>query len=311
MEIIADELKNSTDIAKSSEEVAASAEELSSSVEEINRSSTEIMTAIGQISRGAEQASTAVEQAVAGINQIESSSQLANEESAKAIEVGQEMTNLLTENKALISDMVNGINAALETGRANLVEINEVEAMARQIDKVGEAIGTVSIKIAMLAVNGAVEAARAGEYGKGFAVVSSDIQSLADDAAENVDLIKDLVKAIQDQAQRVRIDLGEVSAANEAEVVKAAKSTEDLLLIENGAQEIMNGNREIQAGAAEVATAVSQAKRGMEQIAAANEQATNNAQEASAASRQQAQGAEELASAIEEIASIADELQVG
>lgn len=42
----------------------------------------------------------------------------------------------------------------------------------------------------MLAVNGAVEAARAGEYGKGFAVVSTDIQNLANDAAENAEQIK-------------------------------------------------------------------------------------------------------------------------
>ena len=311
LEILADELKNSTDIAKSSEEVAASAEELSASVEEINRSSTEIMTAIGQISRGAEQASTAVEQAVAGINQIESSTNVANEESARGLELCEAVSALLSENKTLVGEMVSGINTALEAGKANLVEINEVEAMARQIDKVGEAIGTVSVKIAMLAVNGAVEAARAGEYGKGFAVVSGDIQSLADDAAENVDQIKDLVKAIQDQAQKVRMDLAEVASASEAEVEKATQSSADLDVIEAGAREVLDGNREIQAGAVEVAAAVVQAKRGMEQIAAANEQAANNATEASSASRQQAQGAEELASAIEEIASIADELQVG
>ena len=52
----------------------------------------------------------------------------------------------------------------------------------------------------MLAVNGSVEAARAGEFGKGFAVVSTDIRNLARDCAENADRIKDTVKAIQDRS---------------------------------------------------------------------------------------------------------------
>ena len=309
LEILSDELKTSTDIAKSSEEVAASAEELSAAVEEINRSATEIMTAIGQVSRGAEQASAAVEQAISGITQIENGANLAEERTSRGLELGARMTELLTANRTQVAEMVSGINEGLESGRVNVADINEVEQMARKIDKVGEAIGTVSIKIAMLAVNGAVEAARAGEYGKGFAVVSGDIQSLADDAAENVDQIKDLVKAIQDQAARVRADLSEVAESSANEVRKAEKCSTDLTTIEADTQVVMAGNEEISQAAQEIVTATLQAKKGMEQIAAANEQAANNSIEASSASRQQAQSADELASAIEEIASVADELQ--
>ena len=72
----------------------------------------------------------------------------------------------------------------------------------------------------MLAVNGSVEAARAGEFGKGFAVVSTDIRNLARDSAENADRIKDTVKAIQDQIVGVRSDLTEIADAAAAEVEK-------------------------------------------------------------------------------------------
>ena len=62
----------------------------------------------------------------------------------------------------------------------------------------------VSIQTNMLAVNGSVEAARAGEFGKGFAVVSKDIRTLAQDSGENAGRIKDTVRTIQDQIGAVR-----------------------------------------------------------------------------------------------------------
>ena len=82
------------------------------------------------------------------------------------------------------------------------------------------------------AVNGAVEAARAGEYGKGFAVVSSDIQNLATEAAENAESIKDLVKAIQDQIGVVRIDMLQIADASAADVDRARMSTAALTEVE-------------------------------------------------------------------------------
>jgi len=309
LEGIADDLKNSTDIAKSAEEVAAAAEELSATVEEINRSAAEIGTAIEQISQGSEQAAAAVEEAAAGITQVEKGVELAEERASKALDLGEKIAELLTENKESVDEMIVGINTALETGRENLCSIAEMEQLVRAIDKIIDTIATVAIKTSMLAVNGAVEAARASEYGKGFAVVSGDIQNLADEASDNVEQIKDLVKAIQEQAARVRADLSEVADNALQEVEKAKQTTAELVTIETDMLEVLEGNRAIQQASAEIATAVTQAKKGMEQIAAAAEQASSNAQEASTAAQQQAQGAEELAVAIEEIASIADELQ--
>ena len=309
LEGVADELKNSTDIAKSAEEVAAAAEELSATVEEINRSAAEISTAIDQISRGAEQAAAAVEQAVAGIAQLEKGVDVAKDQTAMALEVSKRVNDLLGENKENIDGMIAGMNQALECGLGNLESIEEMGQLVRKIDKIIETISTVAIKTSMLAVNGAVEAARAGEYGKGFAVVSGDIQNLADEASENVDQIKDLVKNIQDLAFRARTDLDEVASDTRHEVEKARHLLDDLVAIETMVVEIVEGNQEIQQSATEISTAVEQSKKGMEQIAAAAEEASSNSQEAAVAARQQAQGTEELAVAIEEIASIADELQ--
>ena len=309
LEIVTEELKNSTDISKSAEEVAASAEELSASLEEINRSATEIATALNQVNNGAQQAASAVAHAVTNIEKLKDGVEQASSQSDQALTRGGEITDLLQKNRKLIEEMVNGINSALETSKRNVESINQMEVMTRQIDKVIDTITTVSVKTSMLAVNGAVEAARAGEYGKGFAVVSADIQSLADEAAENVEQIKDLIKGIQDQTVNVKIDLSNVAESAYREVLKAQQTTKDIADIAADMAEVLGYNRDMQNTSEEIAAAVAQAQKGLEQIAAANEQASSNCQQALSASEQQSKGMEDLARSIEEIASVADEMQ--
>jgi methyl-accepting chemotaxis protein len=161
----------------------------------------------------------------------------------------------------------------------------------------------------MLAVNGSVESARAGEFGKGFAVVSTDIRNLARDSADNADRIKDLVKAVQDRIVEVRGDLDETSRQALAEVEAAKATTARLLDIERDMREVRTGNSDVRASAQEIAAALGQVKTALDQIAAAANQSDQLAVQASGAAREQAQGAEQLAVAVEEIAALADELQ--
>ena len=309
LEELAEALTSSADIGKSAEEVAACAEELSASLEEVNRAAQEIKKAIETISAGSDQQAAAVEQAVSGVNQIENGVGVAEARAAKALEQVMAMVEQLADNKEAVDSMIQGIEDATEAGRKNLESMATLEQLSRQIDKIVDAIASVAIQTGMLAVTGAVEAARAGEYGKGFAVVSTDIKNLANDAAENAEQIKDLVKAIQDQIQTVRAVLGDLADATVQELDKARGTTRNLVSIETEMGWVAGGNRTIRNAAAEIVTAVGQAKKGLNQIAAAAEQASSSTAEAGAAAKQQSDGAVELARAIEELASTADELQ--
>jgi len=308
---LADELKNSTDISKSSEEVASAAEELSSAVEEINRAAAQIQTALDQIQRGSQQQGSATQQSSAAIAQIEKGAQISSTRARAAVEKSTQISELLALNKKAVEELINGVQASVESGRQSREQMGALEQVSRRIDKIVDAITTVSIQTNMLAVNGSVEAARAGEFGKGFAVVSTDIRNLARDSAENADRIKDTVKAIQDQIGTVRRDLEEIAAAAALEVEKNKATTADL---ETGVREmavVLAGNREILEDNEQIVSVVKEVQTGVEQIAAAAQQSSRASTEAAAAAKQQAKGAEELAAAIEEIASLADELQAG
>jgi methyl-accepting chemotaxis protein len=308
---LADELKNSTDISKSAEEVASAAEELSSAVEEINRAATQIMIALDQIGKGAAQQSAATQQSSAAIAQIEKGAQLAQARSQTALGKGQAITEMLTLNRIAVDELITGMEKSVESGRQSRDQISALEQISRRIDKIVDAITTVSIQTSMLAVNGSVEAARAGEFGKGFAVVSTDIRNLARDSAENADRIKDTVKAIQDQIVVVRGDLTEIADDAALEVEKNKQISRNLLGVAAEMTAVLAGSRDVSEASDKIVVVVQEVQTGVEQIAAAAQQASRSAGEATIAAREQSKGTEELAAAVEEIASLADELQAG
>ncbi len=306
---LSDELKNSTDIGKSAEEVASAAEELSAAVEEINRAAAEIMTAIEQISRGAQQQGAATQQSAAAIAQIERSARLANDRATEALRKGEAMTSGLKDNADAVERMIAGVEQSVRDNAASREQVNALEQVSRRIDKIVDAITSVSIQTNMLAVNGAIEAARAGEFGKGFMVVSTDIRNLARDSSENAERIKDLVKSVQDQIVVVRRDLEDTAALTAAEVEKNKTITANLKTVADDMSVVLDGNRVVSEGSTRILSALEEAKSGVEQVASAATQASAAAAQAAQAAREQSKGAEELASAVEEIASLADELQ--
>ncbi len=306
---LADELKNSTDITKSAEEVASAAEELSSAVEEINRAAAQVMTALEQIGKGAQQQSAASQESAAAIAQIEKGAQMSQTRAQAGLEKGQAISDLLGVNKLAVDELIVGVTASVEAGRQSRDQITALEQISRRIDKIVDAINIVSIQTNMLAVNGSVEAARAGEFGKGFAVVSTDIRNLARESAENADRIKDTVKAIQDQIVTVRGDLAEIAEAATIEVEKNKQIAGNLEGVAKDMVVVLAGNKEILAGSEEILRVTKEVQTGVEQVAAAAQEAGRASSEATDAAKEQAKGTAELAAAIEEIASLADELQ--
>jgi methyl-accepting chemotaxis protein len=306
---ISEGLRTSTDITKSAEDVASAAEELSAAVEEINRAATQIDTAITEINAGARTAAEKGQEIAVAVIQIEKGAQLSESRGGSAVERADAILTMLGTNKDAVDSMISAIGQAARDGIESVRKVTELRQISRRIDKIVDAIANVSIQTNMLAVNGSVESARAGEFGKGFAVVSTDIRNLARDSADNADRIKDLVKSVQDRIIEVRADLEVTSRQALAEVEAAQATTARLEEIERDMQQVRSGNEEVRESALQIARVLGEVKTGLEQIAASANEAEQMAGQASTAAREQAQGAEDLATAVEEIAALADELQ--
>jgi methyl-accepting chemotaxis protein len=306
---MAEDLKVSTDAQKSSESMAAASEELSANVEEGNSTASEILKAMLQISSGAKEQGELTDKAALIADKLAVASKQMSERAGFSADKIGELQELLETNKIALDNMTVGISNSAQISMVAAKNIKSLEETTRRIDKIVDAIVNVTIQTNMLAVNGSIEAARAGEFGRGFSVVAVDIRALANESAENTDKIKDLVRGIQNQIQRVSADT-ELSSKNSfAEVEKAKKTTHNLNIIEESMMKILAGSNEIQKGSDESLVALEQARKGVDQIAAAAQEASSGAQQASTAASEQSKGMQELAEAIEEISGLSDELQ--
>ncbi|HEY0919009.1 methyl-accepting chemotaxis protein, partial [Devosia sp.] len=306
---IADALTSTTDVRRTAEEVASAAEELSAAIEEINRAAAQITIAITHISRATETQSAATQQSASAVAEIEASARLGLNRAEAAGERTRAMGALLADTHEAITRLAAGVLQSVEAGRRNVEQIDALEQVNRRIDKTIDAIGVIAIQTNMLAVTGSVEAARAGEFGRGFTVVSTDIRNLAQDAADNAERAKDLVKGIQDQIVRVRRDIEDLSATSAREAVRHQEFAARLEAAASEVDMVIAGNAEILDSSTEVLRTVQESQKAVEQIAGGAAEAGTAAAEAVKAAREQAKGAEELAAAVEEIAMMADELQ--
>lgn len=142
---------------------------------ESTQSAIEQVFAIGNKSRDVGQRiNTLLEQVYSGDQSLE----------ADIDELGNEMTtiNSIMETFGDIKAHLNGIVATMHSA------LQQVGAFSEEMNDIAEKTG-------VLAINTAIEAARAGEAGRGFSVISGEIQKLAQRSQEFVKQIKDLMLA--------------------------------------------------------------------------------------------------------------------
>jgi methyl-accepting chemotaxis protein len=293
----------------SADQLASAAEQLSTAVQEMSGSAAQIMSAIEQISRGAQQQAAASQEASAATSQIEKSAQSFRESATASLERTKRMDALLRECRLQIANLSQGVKRSIESTRQSLDLIAGLEAARRNIDKIVDGIGIVSIQTNMLAVSGAVEAARAGEFGRGFAVVSNDIRSLARTSGDNAGRIKDTVATIQGQIEAVQRDLERVISSAEVENQKTEGVLVSFGTVQNDLAELAAGSGQIGASAEAILVSMKDVTQSARQVASVAEEAASGSAQAAAAAKQQASGAEDLAAAIEEIASLAETMQ--
>ncbi len=293
----------------SANQLASAAEQLSTAVQEMSGSAAQIMSAVDQISRGAQQQAAATQQASAAMAQVEKTAQSFRESAAKSLERTRRMDAMLGECRLQIAGLSEGVTRSIKTTRQSLDLIAGLENISRNIDKIVDSIGIVSIQTNMLAVNGSVEAARAGEFGKGFAVVSKDIRNLARDSGENAARIKDTVFTIQGQIAAVRGELERVIAGAETENQKTDMVLASFDVVQKDVAQIATVNDQIGASAEAILASMKDVAQSASQVASVAEEAASASAQAAAAAKQQARGAEDLAAAIEEIASLAETIQ--
>lgn len=308
---LAEELKNSTDAGKDAEEISTTAEQLISVVEEIQKSMQQTVTALEQIESAAQISTT---EAKENKTVAEASLNLQNE----LLDNTQEVISFLETTKNSLESVENELLDAykftqnsVDEGKTTSTQMKLVDKEARKINKTLVKIVNTNAQTTMLAVSGSVEAARAGESGKGFAVVSGDIRSLAQDAGNNMDKVQDVMDNLDGEIENIDSIWLTTMNNQESELhILTVLKDETTRAIKN-VQQIIEAFYNLKASNETNKNSIEEALNASEQIQMAAQQSLQNTEESKHAANLITQTVSQMGDFIEDLAVSADELQQG
>ncbi len=176
--------------------------------------------------------------------------------------------------------------AASAVKQANLTDerIGELSRAAQDIGDVVKLITAIAEQTNLLALNATIEAARAGEAGRGFAVVASEVKSLASQTAKATDEISSHILGMQSATRESVAAIKEISST--IGQISEIASTIATAVEQQGAatQEIAGNVQNVAQGTEEVANNISQVNNGATQTGAASAEVLSSAQTLSAES---------------------------
>jgi len=215
-------------------DVRGRAESMSQASEHARQQATSVATSSEEASANVQAVSAAAEELAASVNEI-------GGQVARAAEMA---------------------GRASEEARRGDTRVQALAATAQRIGDVLTLIQAIAEQTNLLALNATIEAARAGEAGKGFAVVASEVKSLASQTAKATEEIRVQIAEIQESSrdavsaiQAIGEAVGELDAMNGAVAAAVEEQSATTNEIARNTQEAAAGSSQVSGAILEVSDA--------------------------------------------------------
>ena len=195
----------------------------------------------GQTTQSAQSAVTASNEASTN---VETAAVAADELAGSIGEIGRQLTST--------TDIV---RKAVTEAKGTNEQIAALAIAAQKIGDVIKLIRAIAEQTNLLALNATIEAARAGEAGKGFAVVASEVKSLAVQTAKATEDISKLIAAVQGSTGSAVSAIGRI-ASRMQEIDGCASAVSAAVDQQNAATAEISQNVASAAGGAKLVVAV-------------------------------------------------------
>jgi methyl-accepting chemotaxis protein len=243
--------------------VSASAVQLESAAGTLTRTAETTQSLSSQVSGASEEASSNMQSVATATEEL----------SASVDEIGRRVRESSQIAEAAV------LQAQETDGR-----IGKLSRAAQQIGDVVKLITAIAEQTNLLALNATIEAARAGEAGRGFAVVASEVKSLASQTAKATDEISSHISGMQGATQESVAAIKEIGGTIGQISTIASTIASAVEQQSSATQEIARSVQSVAQGTQEAAASIMQVNRGATETGSASEEVLNSAQTLSAES---------------------------
>jgi methyl-accepting chemotaxis protein len=305
---LAEELEYSSEVEDTVDEINNAADNVRASIEDIQKSMLEVTKSL---------------------NEIENSTKTTNdnaiknkEKAQKAVEVSKDIDTVIdivrrnfdilkysfSNIKGSLADIKSSVGSATEKGVSARGELVVIRDESRNVAKTVRKISNSITQLNMLAISGSIEAARVGDFGKGFAVVSADIRTLAQDSDTNIEKINDIVDIMNNEIDTATSNWNNLIGGQEKEqnnlnklIQESERITVQIVDVLDRYQKLKNIN-DINIENFNLAL------QGVDEIQKAIELSVTNTMEARKASELIIETIDTIAESVEELVSISNEV---
>ncbi len=236
-----------------------------SNADSVATASTQIAQGNNDLSQRAEQQAASLQVTAASMEQLSSTVKQNADNAMQANQLANSASGVAVNGSRVVGmvvDTMKGINDA-----------------SKEIAEIIGVIDSIAFQTNILALNAAVEAARAGEQCRGFAVVATEVRSLAGRSADAAKQIKSLITRSVERVEHGTTQVDQARAAM-TEVVSSIKRVTDIM------SEISAATVEQSTGVTQVGEAVSQMDQVTQQNSALVEESAAAAESLKGQARQ-------------------------
>ncbi|MBB4263442.1 MULTISPECIES: methyl-accepting chemotaxis protein [unclassified Bradyrhizobium] len=236
--------------------VSASAVQLESAASTLTRTAETTQSLSSQVAGVSEQASSNMQSVATATEEL----------SASVEEIGRQ-----------VRDSSRIAEAAVVQAKETDGRIGKLSHAAQQIGEVVKLITAIAEQTNLLALNATIEAARAGEAGRGFAVVASEVKSLASQTAKATDEISSHITGMQGATAESVAAIKEIGATI-GQISSISTSIASAVEQQGAAtQEIARSVQTVAQGTQTAATDIGEVNRGAAETGSASEEVLHSA----------------------------------
>lgn len=291
-----------------SETVSSQSEELTQSANEVKFGSEQISSTMEELSMGSDSQANQTSELSSTMSSFTDKVQNADERGENMKHSSQQVLELTNKGSNLMAMSSGEMVKINQVFRETVEKVGGLNTHSQKISKLVLIIREIAEQTNLLALNAAIEAARAGEHGRGFAVVADEVRNLAEQVADSVTDITEIVQDIQIETGNVTQSLTEGYKEVENGTKQIDMTEQTFTEIQNAVQLMVDDIQGISEILMDITKNAEEMNGNIQNMAAFSEETAAGVEEVSATSQQTTSSMEEVASSSNELAKSAEEL---